>query len=608
MELNPVEAVRNNALATRLMARIAGEIGVKRFVLVSTDKAVDAGDGHGRLQGAGRVGRRGGPGPLARHALRDRALRQRARLLGLGRPDLPPPDRARRPGDGHRRAHDALLHDDPGGRPARHPRRLAGQRRRDLRARDGRAGLDLAAGRDDDRALGAAARRGHRDRGSSAAGRARSSTRSSSTPTSARSPRPPRRSCAPSASRWTRDAVETMFDEIGLLVLEGDAAALAAKVSELSELRASTRARRRARRGARRDGPSRSLAWRPACRRFWPSRSPTRSTSTAPTPASPRSSGSPCCRCSTSPRRARSSACASGRAARPSARPSCRTARPPPPSSARSSPAAAPGDARRRAARRLSRRDRRGPPPRRPPARPQGGPAAAPCRRRGGRPRRGAATRRRPRGAAALPRRPTPAGQPSDRDARRQRRRRAVGARGRQRRRRRRSRHSALRAPGSADAARTRAPGRRPSDERRLAPGRRRRRSAAIVVVAIVVVRPAHRRRSAAATTRRPRRPTRSARPARTPTPAEPDQDDRRRHGRNARRGARARQLHGRGAQRHHGPGPGPRRRQPAAEHQVQDRQRDQRRDAGPLGDARRVRAGPPRRGRRGGQGDRRRP
>jgi FlaA1/EpsC-like NDP-sugar epimerase len=40
MELNPVEAVRNNALATRLVARIAGEAGVKTFVLVSTDKAV----------------------------------------------------------------------------------------------------------------------------------------------------------------------------------------------------------------------------------------------------------------------------------------------------------------------------------------------------------------------------------------------------------------------------------------------------------------------------------------------------------------------------------------------------------------------------------------
>ncbi len=40
MEQNPVEAVRNNALATRLVTRIAGETGVDTFVLVSTDKAV----------------------------------------------------------------------------------------------------------------------------------------------------------------------------------------------------------------------------------------------------------------------------------------------------------------------------------------------------------------------------------------------------------------------------------------------------------------------------------------------------------------------------------------------------------------------------------------
>ncbi len=41
MELNPVEAVRNNALATRGLARIAGEFQVERFLLVSTDKAVE---------------------------------------------------------------------------------------------------------------------------------------------------------------------------------------------------------------------------------------------------------------------------------------------------------------------------------------------------------------------------------------------------------------------------------------------------------------------------------------------------------------------------------------------------------------------------------------
>ena len=40
MEQNPVEAVRNNALATRLVAEVCGEVGVGTFVLVSTDKAV----------------------------------------------------------------------------------------------------------------------------------------------------------------------------------------------------------------------------------------------------------------------------------------------------------------------------------------------------------------------------------------------------------------------------------------------------------------------------------------------------------------------------------------------------------------------------------------
>jgi FlaA1/EpsC-like NDP-sugar epimerase len=41
MELNPVEAIRNNALATRVLARVAGEERTRTFVLVSTDKAVE---------------------------------------------------------------------------------------------------------------------------------------------------------------------------------------------------------------------------------------------------------------------------------------------------------------------------------------------------------------------------------------------------------------------------------------------------------------------------------------------------------------------------------------------------------------------------------------
>jgi len=41
MEANPLESVRNNALATRVVAEAAIEFGARRFVLVSTDKAVN---------------------------------------------------------------------------------------------------------------------------------------------------------------------------------------------------------------------------------------------------------------------------------------------------------------------------------------------------------------------------------------------------------------------------------------------------------------------------------------------------------------------------------------------------------------------------------------
>jgi FlaA1/EpsC-like NDP-sugar epimerase len=41
MEANPLESVRNNAVATRIVADAAVEHGARRFVLVSTDKAVN---------------------------------------------------------------------------------------------------------------------------------------------------------------------------------------------------------------------------------------------------------------------------------------------------------------------------------------------------------------------------------------------------------------------------------------------------------------------------------------------------------------------------------------------------------------------------------------
>jgi FlaA1/EpsC-like NDP-sugar epimerase len=41
MEANPLESVRNNSLATRTVAQVATEFRASRFVLVSTDKAVN---------------------------------------------------------------------------------------------------------------------------------------------------------------------------------------------------------------------------------------------------------------------------------------------------------------------------------------------------------------------------------------------------------------------------------------------------------------------------------------------------------------------------------------------------------------------------------------
>ena len=66
MESNPIEAVRNNALATRVMCRVAGECGRARVHPRLDRQGGRARDGHGRLEGARRVGGRGGRRALSR--------------------------------------------------------------------------------------------------------------------------------------------------------------------------------------------------------------------------------------------------------------------------------------------------------------------------------------------------------------------------------------------------------------------------------------------------------------------------------------------------------------------------------------------------------------
>ena len=123
MESNPLEAVRNNAIATRVTAETAAVAGRRALRARLDRQGGQPADGDGRLEGDGGVDRRGGGSPPSRDALRHRALRQRARLVGQRRPDLPQPDRARRAGDRHRPRDDPLLHDDPGVGAARDPRR-----------------------------------------------------------------------------------------------------------------------------------------------------------------------------------------------------------------------------------------------------------------------------------------------------------------------------------------------------------------------------------------------------------------------------------------------------------------------------------------------------
>ena len=201
MEANPLEAVRNNAIATRITARDGrAPRASSASCSISTDKAVNPKTVMGASKAMAEwIVEAAGPAH-PRHALRQRPLRQRARLLGQRGPDLPQPDRARRAGHGHPPGHDPLLHDHPGGGAARHPAPATRRRQgRGLRARHGRAGADRRPGPQHDPASPATSRTPTSRSSSPGRGRARSSTRSCSAPTSSRSRR--RRSGSSARSR-----------------------------------------------------------------------------------------------------------------------------------------------------------------------------------------------------------------------------------------------------------------------------------------------------------------------------------------------------------------------------------------------------------------------
>ncbi len=162
MEANPIEAVRNNALATRVMTRVAGAARVATFVLVSTDKAVAPATVMGaskalaewQVEAAGHAY----PGTVFASVRFGNVLGSSGSVVPIFRRQIA----AGGPVTVTDQQDDPVLHDDPGGRPADRAGRLAGPRRGDVRPRDGRAGEHLGAGAPDDPPVRPRAGGGHR--------------------------------------------------------------------------------------------------------------------------------------------------------------------------------------------------------------------------------------------------------------------------------------------------------------------------------------------------------------------------------------------------------------------------------------------------------------
>ena len=149
LEANPLEAVRNNVLATKTLADVAVEFETKRFVLVSTDKAAQPKNLLGQSKAIGEwiVQAYGSREDVATRFVAVRF----GNVLGSSGSVIPifrTPDRARRAGDRHAPGDDALLHDDPRGGVADRAGRRDRRPRPRLRARHGRAGLDLSSWRE----------------------------------------------------------------------------------------------------------------------------------------------------------------------------------------------------------------------------------------------------------------------------------------------------------------------------------------------------------------------------------------------------------------------------------------------------------------------------
>ena len=115
VEDNPGEGVLNNVFGTLNLARAAIQSGVKRFVLISTDKAVRPSNVMGGEQATGRAGAAGARRRELQNLFHHGPLWQRARFKRQCGAAVSQAAGRRRATDRDAQRGDALLHDDPGG-------------------------------------------------------------------------------------------------------------------------------------------------------------------------------------------------------------------------------------------------------------------------------------------------------------------------------------------------------------------------------------------------------------------------------------------------------------------------------------------------------------